>query len=141
MTKKIRLIACLACLALTPAAFADSTWTWSGGYTNPIGKLVTTTGTEAAPAIASAGISLGAVGGFSVRLDAAVAVTAGTLQAYLLSPVDATWARCPDLDIAVPAGVTSYVSAGFSVTAHAGRVAYVPAGLGQAVTIHIIGGP
>lgn len=136
MKKLFAVVACLA-LALASPAFAATTWSSPVGGTRAI--AVCTTGTEAAPATWSDGLALWGVAGFAVHVEAALAMTAGTLQAYLYNPESGSWNRAPDLDIAVPAGVTKHASAGFEVTAPTSRIAYLPSGLGVAVTVYIIG--
>lgn len=134
-----RILALVVALAAAPA-FAATTWTADTTTPYRTSKAVCTTGTEAAPSVATQGLPLNGLAGFTVHAEAAAAMTAGgVLQAYLWNPVTARWNRAPDLDLTVSA-VQWQSFAGFQVAAGTGRIAYVPSGIGQAVNIYVIGG-
>lgn len=96
-------------------------------------KAVCTTGTESAPTLATEGMSLDGVGGFSVHLEGDVTrtiTTAGTLQAYLYEDVTGIWNRAPDLDLTPGVtGVRGCGFIGFTVPSARGRIAYLPSGV------------
>lgn len=142
MKKKIA----TAFLALLLSASTWATTTWSQptpitAYQSRvrIALAVCTTGTESAPTntvTASEGLSLTDVGAFTVMIETSGNTSAGSLYAYLHNPATGNWIRAPDLDVTVPAGVTSYAWPGFTVNAPVGRVAYVPQGLGS-ITVNV----
>ena len=133
------LTAALAALALfaLPAA-ATTTWSIpSSPYR--VAKAVTTTGTESAPSGTTEGIALSGLSGVNVYVIASSAMTAGgTLLAYVLDPVTAAWYRDPDLDLTVSA-LTTQTWGGWQINGGAGRLAYVPSGVGVAVTLYVVG--
>jgi hypothetical protein len=95
------------------------------------------TGTEAGPP--TGGLALRNIDGVSVYIKSAgAAFTAGSLQAWLYNPVDATWSRAPDLDLSVPA-LTAVSFGGLRITVSAGILAYLPSGLTQASTVVLLG--
>lgn len=132
-------------LVLLPSfTFASTTWS-----TTPTGaKAVCTTGSESAPTLVTEGLRLDAsnsgvraVKSFTVHAETAGTMTAGgVLQAYLWNPTgnsgNGQWNRAPDLDLTVSA-LASQAFPGFTVTSPVGRIAYVPSGVGLAVTIYI----
>lgn len=133
-----KLLAAL-CLALSTPAFAATTWSTPAGGSRAIATC--TTGTEAAPSAWSDGLPLWGIKGFAVHITAGGATAAGTLQAYLYNSETGAWSRTPDLDLAVPAGVTSYAWSGFAVTARAGRIAFLPNGLGAVAVAALAADP
>jgi hypothetical protein len=141
----MRTIIALSLLLLAPApALAATTWTTDGtlpAYQAAVSKAVCTTGTESAPTLGTQGLDLWNLTGFAVHAEAAAAMTAGgKLLAYTWNPVTSRWNPAPDLDLVVSA--LQYQSfAGFQITAGIGRVAFVPSGVGQAVTIYVVGTP
>jgi hypothetical protein len=120
--------------------------TWTQDATVPstqaaVAKAVCTTGTEAAPTLVTEGLDLWSLTGFVVHAEAAAAMTAGgLLKAYVWNPVTARWNPVPDLDLTV-AALQYQAFAGFAVSSGIGRIAYVPSGVGQAVTLYIVGTP
>jgi hypothetical protein len=100
-------------------------------------KAACTTGTEAAPTLATEGMSLDQVGGFVVHAQAAGAMTAGgKLKAYLWNVKAARWNPAPDLDLTV-AALQFQGFVGFAVPSAQGRAAYLPSGVGVAVDVYI----
>lgn len=121
------------------AVQAQATTTWAQGSDESRATATCSTGSESAPAGASAGLSLGYISGFTVHAETAGTMTAGgILQAYLYNPESASWVRAPDLDLVVQA-LAKQAFAGFQVTGRNGRIAFVPSGVGVAVTIYIVG--
>jgi len=148
--KKLLLFAAVCAafaLALTiPTPEAEATTTWSSESQGLISIATCTTGTESAPTLATQGLELSNISGFTVAVEATVAVdagfetfTAGTLQAYVYNPVSGRWSRDPDLDQSVTAGISGQSYTGFQVPARSGRIAFIPNGLGVAVKITIHG--
>jgi hypothetical protein len=140
---KAKILAVLvAVLAVVPSLSwaAAATWTLTGARS---ATAVCATGTCDAPTLATEGMNLDAVKGFSVVVSADNTRTlsgAGALRAYTY---DGTrWARCPDLDLTTAtASVRDLSFAGFTVTAPRGRIAYVPDGVtvsAGGVTIQIL---
>ena len=109
---------------------AAATWTLTGSTSV---KAVAGSGTADAPTLATQGMNLANVGGFSVVASADSGQTlsgAGSLQAYLYDDNVARWARCPDLDLTCgTASVRDLAFPGFSVLSPRGRIAYVPSGV------------
>lgn len=130
--------ALIACLAVASPALATTTWTLNSALGGQA-TAVCTTGTEAAPT-GNAGISLAYVSGVAVHIESEVALSAGTLQAYVLNPLSGKWNRAGELDLVVPAGVTGWAWTGLRVFARFSRLAYVPVGIGQPSTIFVLGG-
>jgi hypothetical protein len=97
-----------------------------------VSKAASTTGSEAAPA-GNVGLDLFDIGGMAVYLETGGATSAGVLLAYVMNPATGIWMRIPDLDLIVPASVTSYSWPGVPVPSPFGRVAFVPSGLGAIV--------
>jgi hypothetical protein len=126
------------------ALHASAATTWSNGawlFGGPGSTVIATcsTGTESAPTLATQGISLANLAGFVVHAETAGTMTAGgLLKAYLYNAETGSWISAPDLDLTVQALAKQSFS-GFTVTAPAGRIAYVPSGVGVAVTIYIVG--
>jgi hypothetical protein len=104
-------------------------------------KCVCTSGTETgAPSGAAAGINLVGMSGLSVHVEAAGAMTAGSLQTWLYNPQTGNWNRADAnsmLDLSVTAGLTTAAFAGLSVDAGDTRIAFQPSGIGQACTVYL----
>lgn len=134
--KKLFAVLLVALFALQ----AQATTTWSNGSSARVAIATCTTGTESAPTLATQGLELANVSGFAVHAETAGTMTAGgVLQAYLYNPEGSgSWNRAPDLDLTVQA-LAKQSFAGFQVTSYAGRIAYVPSGVGLAVTVYIVG--
>jgi hypothetical protein len=134
----------LAAIVAAVFAFsAQATTTWSRGARRYTAIATCTTGTESAPSGTSSilGLELTGLEGFTVYAEAGGAMTAGGfLQAYLQNPASGNWVRAPDLDLTAQA-LSSQAFAGFTVNGGSGRIAYVPSGIGLAVTIYIVGMP
>ena len=131
---------------------ADKTAWVSGGPYKALGgvhsaKGGSLTGTDDPPADGdeTAGLSLKTLGGFGVHVESDAVplqnLTAGSLKAYVMSPADKKWYPCPDLDLVVAGGAQRQAFAGFAVSSDAGRIAYVPTGLGGRVLVYINGTP
>lgn len=139
------IFALLSLFAFTPA-FAATTWSADTSQDSTlvtVSKAVCTTGSESAPADGvgspAVGLALFGVEGFSVYAEAAAAMTSGgTLQAYLYNPITTKWARAPDLDLVV-SNLQYQAFPGFTVVADWARIAFVPVGVGQAVTVYVMG--
>jgi hypothetical protein len=123
-----------------------TTWTQDATlstYQAAVAKAVCTTGTEADPTLVTEGLDLWSLTGFAVHAEAAAAMTAGgLLKAYAWNPVTARWNPVSDgsLDLIV-AAVQYQAFQGLEVTSGIGRIAYVPSGVGQAVTLYLVGTP
>ena len=138
MNKRLSL---LLFLALAAPSSAATTWTTDKTTFAPSGavvaKAVCTTGSEAAPA-AGDGIALEWMAGCVVYAEAAAAMTAGAkLVAYAWNPVTSRWNPAPDLDLVV-AALQYQTFPGLIVAADVARYAWVPSGVGQAVTLYVI---
>jgi hypothetical protein len=141
----MRKILALAILIPSLAYPAAATWT------NPSGTTAVAVCAQAgvtcdAPTLATQGLSLDNVQGFSVTACAAAAQTlsgAGTLRAYVYDDAVGLWSRLPDLDLTnTTSAVRCVTFAGIWAAAPRGRVAYVPdtvTASSNSVTIHIIG--
>jgi hypothetical protein len=138
----IRLIALLVALSLPLAAEAACTHATSGGTTT----ITCTTGTESTLTQSSTteGLSLDstffgkAVYGIAVHAETAGTMTAGgTLQAWLQNPSTGQWNRAPDLDLTVQA-LARQSWLGLRTVAPRGRLAYLPNGVGLAVTVYLV---
>ena len=136
----------LAAVVLGTSALATTTWTSKSGGDFPSATAVTTTGTEAAPTLATQGFDLNGLAGFTVHLESiangdggVMNFSAGTLLGYLYNPVSGVWNRASELDLVVAAGVPTAAYTGFSVSNPNGRVAWVPSGVGVAVKVYIEG--
>jgi hypothetical protein len=129
-------LALCAATLIVASSQAATTWASSG-----VGVTATcTTGTEAAPTLATQGMSLEGLDSFVVVVKStASAFSAGTLDAYIYDLVSASWSRAPDLDLTVKAGLTQQAFYGFRVTAPRGRIAFIPNGLGQANVVYLNG--
>lgn len=131
-------------ISLIPT-LAQATTTWSNvgpavSLGSPAVKAVCSTGTEAAPSGATAGLPLAGINGFAVHVESAAGnFTAGKLLAYVYNPVSGAWNRNPDLDLNVSGGITGQSFLGFNVNASLGRIAYVPSGLAVAVNVFLLG--
>lgn len=134
-------ITAIAALLFALPVFATTTFTQDSTFDAAfvrVGVATCTTGTEAAPTGTTAGIDLTGSKGFVVYAEAAAAMTAGgKLVAYLYNPVTARWTPAPDLDLTV-AAIQYQAFAGFTTTSDFARIAYVPSGVGQAVTVYIM---
>ena len=121
------------------------------GYVKCV-KAVCSTGTETFAEAATDGLLLDRATAWDVIVEADSGQTlsgAGTLRAYVYDAGAAGWARAPDFDITVPAGVASarryYPLAGspgkgVPVLASQGRIGYAPNGVtisSGGVTIYI----
>jgi hypothetical protein len=133
--KKLFAVLLVALFALQALA----TTTWSNGSSARVSIATCSTGSESAPTLATQGLELANVSGFTVHAETAGTMTAGgVLQAYLYNPESSSWIRSPDLDLVVQA-LAKQSFAGFQVTSYAGRLAFVPSGVGVAVTVYIVG--
>ena len=139
-----RILSAVLALAVSLPAWATTTWSQPTPITAyqsrvRIALAICTTGSEAAPTntvTSSEGLPLVDVGAFTVMIETSGNTSAGSLYAYLHNPATGNWIRAPDLDVTVPAGVTSYAWPGFTVNAPVGRIAYVPQGLGS-ITVNV----
>lgn len=137
-----KLIAVLLLLAAPLAAFASCTHATSG----PVTTITCTTGTESTlTASSSEGMGLDGtffgklVSGIAVHAETAGTMTAGgSLQAYLQNPATGAWNRAPDLDLTTQA-LARQAWLGLKVVSSKGRIAYLPSGVGLAVTIYLVG--
>ena len=117
--------------------------TWAAASSTTLTKRATavcTTGTEAAPSAATDGLSLKRCVGLSIHLEAAGAMTAGTLDCYLYNPISGNWNKADPnsmLSQTVSAGATRASFAGLSIDASDTRIAFVPNGLGQGSTVYL----
>lgn len=134
--KKLCAVLLLSLIALQ----AEATTTWSNGSSARVSIATCSTGTESAPTLATQGLELANVSGFSVHAETAGTMTAGgLLLAYVYNPEGSgSWNRAPDMDLTVQA-LAKQSFTGFQVTSYAGRIAYVPSGVGVAVTVYIVG--
>lgn len=139
----------VAVFALAVGFSASAADTFSQDTTVPtyqatVAKIAWDSGTETMPAAASPetkGLSLLGLQGFSIHAEAAAAMTAGgKLLAYVYNPVTGRWNPAPEMDLVV-ANLQYQFFTGWSVAADVGRIAYVPSGVGQAVTVYIVGSP
>ena len=138
MTKMIKYIALLACLALPRLAHATCTTTDGGSVVT----VACTTGTESTlTAGSSEGLKLNTIfsssRGLTVHAETAGTMTAGgSLQAYVQNPATGNWNRVPDLDLAVQA-LARQAWFGLAVVNQMGRIIWLPNGTGLATTIYI----
>jgi hypothetical protein len=133
----------LAVLLVTVFALqASATTTWSTGSSARVSVATCSTGSESAPTLATHGLALGQVSSFTVVAETAGTMTAGgVLQAYYYNPESASWVRAPDMDLIVQA-LAKQAFPGFQVTSNVGRgerIAFIPSGVGVAVTVYIVG--
>ena len=140
----MRKILALAIFIPTLAFPAAATWT------NPSGTTAVAVCAQAgvtcdAPTLATQGISLDNVQGFSVTACAATGQTlsgAGVLTAYVYDDAVGLWSRLPDLDLTNSTATVRCVTwAGIWAAAPRGRVAYVPTALtasSNSVTVYMI---
>ena len=133
-------------------------WAWSDVTTGADGKnvcrkVVFDSGTETtAPSAATDGVLLEDCSAYDLVLEAATSQTlsgAGTIQTWFYDYAVGGWARAPDFDITVPAGVASirryYPLAGspgkgVPVLSGQGRVAFTITGVtvsGGALTLYV----
>lgn len=141
MTKTV---AAVLALLLAAPALGTTTWTKDPTSQTPVSKLVASTGTETGdpPTLATDGLALSDLRGFTVHVEAAAAMTAGgLLLAYLWNPVTARWIRVADGSLDLTVAAIQYQSfGGFRIDGDGPvRIAYVPSGIGQASTIWIVG--
>jgi hypothetical protein len=146
MKRYLIAVSLLVALSAPQPAAATTTWTpVSVTLANPYrssrsAQAVCTTGSEAAPSGATAGMSLSGVRGFLVLVEAVTdgaTVAGGKLLAYLYNEVTGRWLPIPDLDLTMPAAAAQgYAFLGPSpaigqpVVAGAwGRIAYVPSSM------------
>ena len=146
MKRTLLILLALATVALAGTALATTTWTSKAGGDFPSATSTTTTGTEAAPTLATEGFSLDGLAGFTVHLESVpngdggvMNFSAGTLLGYLYNPVSGVWNRASELDLVVAAGGSTAAYTGFTVSNPNGRVAWVPSGVGVAVRVYIEG--
>lgn len=112
----------------------------SGVHISIVNTCTTGSETLASGASATYGMALGGLHAFDVVVQATSSTfSAGTLSAYLYDPVNSIWARVPDLDLVVTAGLTAQAYPSQLVTSREGRVAYMPTGLGVACVITLEG--
>lgn len=137
--------AAIALLIAAPAAAAPVVWT--APFTYSVVGVRNAQG--ASPATADApvdlsndGIDLRGLASITVfvKTGGAAMTAGGKLLAYLRNPVSGAWAYVGDgsLDLTVGALVSQSFT-GIRVYYMAGRLAYIPSGLGQTVTIDING--
>lgn len=141
-------VSIVAFLIFVMSAKATTTWTSPG---TTYAKAGVDGGTGQAPTTISQGLKLDGLKGFTVFVESTslqgggdggpFGFTAGSLRCYLWNPVSAAWARAPEMDLTVTAGLTSQSFPGFTVTAPRGRIAYIPDGLVTPVSIYINGTP
>lgn len=134
---------CVLFLLVPAVALATTTWTIDttvGSNQATVAKAVCTTGSESAPTLVSEGLALWDLRGCDVHAEAAAAMTAGgKLLAYTWNPVSARWNPISDGTLDLTAAAVQYQAwSGLTVSADIGRIAWVPSGVGQAVTIYII---
>jgi hypothetical protein len=137
----------LALITLIPglAFAAPAVWTNPSGTTSV--AVCTTAGVTCdAPTLATQGLSLDNMQGYSVTACAAAAQTlsgAGTLTAYVYDDTVGVWSRIPELDLTVsgtPGRCLTFLAVW--VAAPRGRVAYAPSGVtasSVSVTVYVIG--
>ena len=137
--------ALLTLLTLLLSASAQAGVTWES--TKLVSKLISTTGTETAsppttdPCARTSsdhGLCLRGINAFEVHIEAAAAMTAGTLQCWIWNPASGQWNRAPQLDITTTT-LQDETYSGFTATGGNGGVAFVPNGIVQASDIYIIG--
>ena len=141
----MRKILTLILLAPSLAYAAAATWT------NPSGTTAVAVCAQAgvscdAPTLATQGLPLDRLQGFSVTACAAVGQTlsgAGTLTAYVYDDTVGVWSRIPDLDLTVgTATIRCIAFPAIWVAAARGRVAFVPTVVTastNSVTVYLIG--
>lgn len=140
----MKLLIALLVLALSAPTFAATTWSTDTSQDVSrvrVSKAVCTTGTESAPADGvgspAVGVDLFGVKACTVRAEAAAAMTAGgILLAYALNPITNKWGRATGLDLTV-SNVQYETFLGIPIVEDWSRIAFVPSGVGQAVTIYI----
>jgi hypothetical protein len=140
----MRKILTLILLAPSMAFAAAATWT------NPSGTTAVAVCAQAgvtcdAPTLATQGLSLDNVQGYSVTACAASSQTlsgAGTLTAYVYDDAVGLWSRIPELDLTVgTATIRCITFLGVWAAAPRGRVAYVPTTVtasSNSVTVYMI---
>jgi hypothetical protein len=108
--------------------------------------------TEAAPTTVADGFSVSPAVGYYLVLASVGATTlsgAGTLLAYVWDSFIGAWARAPDLDWAVPSGVSGFKYAASPVYQNAaprkGQIAYIASGVtvsgGTTCNVYILSFP
>jgi hypothetical protein len=131
--------AILLTLVSTPA-FAATTWSSldSQGF---VRKAVCTTGTEAAPTLATEGLSAASLASVVVVVESGSAFGAGArLNAYTWNQFSAAWSRQPEADIELDATLKAQTIGPLN-PGPVGRLVYAPSGLAAASTIILIGSP
>lgn len=147
MLRYISILLALSVVALPVQASV----TWASARLTS--TLVSTTGTETASppttdpcAQASSkddhGLCLRGINSFEIHIEAAAAMTAGTLEAWVWRPgtnsVAGQWNRAPQLDITTTT-LQDETYSGFVATGGNGGIAFIPNGIVQASSIFIIG--
>lgn len=131
--------AILLTIVSTPA-FAATTWSSldSQGF---VRKAVCTTGTEAAPTLATEGLSAASLASVVVVVESGSAFGDGArLNAYTWNQFSAAWSRQPEADIELDATLKAQTIGPLN-PGPVGRLAYAPSGLAAASTIILIGSP
>jgi hypothetical protein len=131
--------AILLTIVSTPA-FAATTWSSldSQGF---VRKAVCTTGTEAAPALATAGLSAASLASVVVVVESGSAFGAGArLNAYTWNQFSAAWSRQPEADLELDATLEAQTIGPLN-PGPVGRLVFAPSGLAAASTITLIGSP
>jgi hypothetical protein len=108
-------------------------------------RAVCSTGTEAATVLdAASGLDLFGITGFVVHVEAAVAMTAGKLFAYIYNQLSGKWNRAESLDVTVGAYTAAAALSPVNplpTFSRGTRIAYLPNGLAQACVVDINGTP
>lgn len=117
---------------------------WSGYRTgSTTSTAVFTTGTESAPSDTSTaqGLEISVIDSFTVHVEAAGALAAGSLDAYIYNVASGQWNPAPGLNVPIEGGDNSEASGGYDVLRPpAGtRIAFIPNGLGIANSVYIVG--
>jgi hypothetical protein len=142
MARSLRKITFAALLVAALPALGGYQWSRAHGTTSrgvKYSQCITTSGTEEGPLGPNDGLDLTAMKEINVTVRAeSLMSSGGVLQAYLQDS-SGTWKRVADgsLDLAV-ARCTTVAFVGVPVPDR-GRIAYLPSGLGQPVTIELVG--
>lgn len=131
--------AILLTIMSTPA-FAATTWSSldSQGF---VRKAVCTTGTEAAPTLATVGLSTASLVSVVVVVESSSAFGAGArLNAYTWNQFSAAWSRQPEADLELDATLEAQTIGPLN-PGPVGRLVFAPSGLAAASTITLIGSP
>jgi hypothetical protein len=121
---------------------AAVTWAQSGTY----GVVGTCANNDDAPTLATQGLALAGVYGFTVHYEATSGnlTAGGKLKCYLYNPNTAAenkWSRAYDLDLTVGEAAGTSAWMGFTVSSplSGSRIAYIPSAIGQAGKVYILG--